>query len=270
MDKYSAREAQLLTKTGPKNIAGVAGSARQQGNMAKKPFAAFDIDGTLIRWQLYHAIADQLVKLGYIAPTEFSKIKQARMAWKNRDHPESFKDYEQALVGLYNELLKELTYKQFIEAAEAVFDEYKEQTYSYTRDLIKSLKAEGYLLFAISGSQSEIVEMIAKYYDFDDYSGTDFIHINNRFTGEVIHQVGKKHRVLEDMVKKHNAQLPGSIAVGDSAGDISMLEFVEKPIVLNPEKKLFDIAKQKGWKIVLERKNVVYELENDNGKYKLA
>ena len=29
-------------------------------------FAVFDIDGTLIRWQLYHAIADELAKSGHI------------------------------------------------------------------------------------------------------------------------------------------------------------------------------------------------------------
>jgi phosphoserine phosphatase len=44
-----------------------------------KKFAAFDIDGTLIRWQLYHAIADNLVKLGFIAPVKFQEIKDARI-----------------------------------------------------------------------------------------------------------------------------------------------------------------------------------------------
>ncbi len=27
-----------------------------------QPFAVFDIDGTIIRWQLYHALADELAK----------------------------------------------------------------------------------------------------------------------------------------------------------------------------------------------------------------
>ena len=33
-----------------------------------RPFAVFDIDGTLIRWQLYHSIADTLARLGHIEP----------------------------------------------------------------------------------------------------------------------------------------------------------------------------------------------------------
>jgi phosphoserine phosphatase len=45
---------------------------------------------------------------------------------------------------------------------------------------------------------------------------------------------------------------------------------VENPIAFNPEKKLFDYAQGKNWKIVLERKNMVYELENKNGQYELV
>ena len=81
---------------------------------------------------------------------------------------------------------------------------------------------------------------------------------------------GGKHAVLQELIDKHHAGMAGSIAVGDVASDISMLEMVEKPIVFNPERKLFDRAKAKGWKIVIERKNIVYELEKHDGKYVLA
>lgn len=240
--------------------------------MAKtlRPYAAFDIDGTLIRWQLYHAIADQLVELGYIDQDDFAAIKDARMVWKRREHSESFRDYEQKLVKLYSRVLTDLDFSKFHKAADAVFDEYKDQAYTYTRDLIKNLKSEGYLLFAISGSQTEVVEKIARHYGFDDFVGTSFVHEKERFTGEAIAPLGKKHEVLKTMIKRHRAATGGSIAVGDSAGDILMLDMVEKPLAFNPEKKLFDHARAKGWKIVIERKNMVYELESNNGRYELA
>jgi phosphoserine phosphatase len=31
-----------------------------------KRFAVFDLDGTLVRWQLYHALVDRLAKKGYL------------------------------------------------------------------------------------------------------------------------------------------------------------------------------------------------------------
>src|SRR5579871_1182175 len=141
--------------------------------MAKKRrFAVFDIDGTLIRWQLYHAIADALARTGDIDAKTYAQIRDARMIWKSRAYPESFKDYQSKLVKVYEKALRKLSFEQFDAAAQTVFDEYKDQVYAYTRDLIQGLKAKNYLLFAISGSQVEVVTKIAYYYGFDDCVGT--------------------------------------------------------------------------------------------------
>ena len=234
--------------------------------MAEK-FAVFDIDGTLIRWQLYHAIADNLVKLGFIAPVKFQGIKDARMVWKRRESSESFKQYELELVKLYTNILMEITVEQFKQTAQAVFDEYKDQVYTYTRDLLKKLKKQGYLLFAISGSQTEIVSKMADYYGFDDFVAREDEHVDNRFTGKSTTPIFNKDTVLKELAKKHQAVFKGSIGVGDSATDIKMLELVGNPTAFNPEKKLYEHAIEKGWKIAVERKNVAYELEQVNGKY---
>lgn len=235
-----------------------------------KKFAVFDIDGTLIRWQLYHAIADNLVKLGFIAPVKFQAIKDARMLWKRRQSSESFKEYEAQLIELYQSILAEISVEQFELAAQAVFEEYKDQVYAYTRDLLKQLKTEGYLLFAISGSQTQIISKMAKYYGFDDFVAREDAHKNNRFTGESSTPIFNKDQVLQGLVAKHHAGFKDSIAVGDSSTDIKMLKIVERPIAFNPEFALFNHAKARNWKIVIERKNMIYELESTDGKYQLV
>lgn len=238
--------------------------------MAKgRPFAVFDIDGTLIRWQLYHAIADNLVKLGFIAPVKFQAIKDARMVWKRRESSESYKQYELKLVKLYDDILSEITVDQFEKTTRAVFEEYKDQVYTYTRDLLKRLKDQGYLLFAISGSQTQIISKMAAHYGFDDFTARLDQHRNNRFTGQSTTPIFNKDTVLRKMVRRNKASFAGSIAVGDSASDIKMLDLVEQPIAFNPERALFEEAKSNGWKIVIERKNMVYELERHNEKYQL-
>jgi HAD superfamily hydrolase (TIGR01490 family) len=237
--------------------------------MAKK-FAAFDIDGTLIRWQLYHALVDRLIKDGFSSPESWERIHESRMSWKTRSHAEAFKAYEHELINVYDTILTSLTVKQFNEVVEAVFEEYKDQVYVYTRELIKNIKSQGYLLFAISGSQIEIVKKIAGYYGFDDFSGSVYVQADGMFTGKVILPHLNKNKVLNELISKHKAGLEGSIAVGDSVGDASMMELVEQPIAFNPEAKLFSVAKEKAWKVVVERKNMVYELENTNGKYELV
>jgi HAD superfamily hydrolase (TIGR01490 family) len=235
-----------------------------------KKFAVFDIDGTLIRWQLYHALADRLAKLGHIDARVFQSITEARMEWKRRKHNEAFKEYELELVKLFERILKEINVGHFQEAANDVFEEYKDQVYIYTRDLIERLREEGYLLFAISASQAVLVQKIASYYQFDDFIGAEYTEVSGRFTGEVKSIYGRKGAALKELAAKHHVGFGKSIAVGDSTSDVAMFELVEKPIVFNPEIKLFDIAQSRGWKVVIERKNVVFELEQQNGKYQLV
>src|SRR5581483_12163745 len=108
------------------------------------------------------------------------------------------------------------------------------------------------------------------YYGFDDYVGTAYRRGAHRFTGAKV--IGSHHKdvALKEMMNRNGAGFAGSIAVGDSLSDAAMLEMVEQPIAFNPEKALFELATQRGWKIVLERKNMVYELERANGKYQLV
>lgn len=80
----------------------------------------------------------------------------------------------------------------------------------------------------------------------------------------------RKPEKLNELVTKHGASWTDSIAVGDSEGDIPMLSAVERPIAFNPTKMLFDKAKEQGWSIVIERKNMVYRLEPSDGSYLLA
>jgi HAD superfamily hydrolase (TIGR01490 family) len=239
----------------------VAGSAGKQVPAAHGSFAVFDIDGTLIRWQLYHAIADHLVKLGFINPADFAGIKEARMQWKRRAPEASFKTYETALIGAYETALMKLTPAQFGLAVDSVFDEYKDQVYIYTRDLIRQLKKQKYLLFAISGSQSEIVSKIADYYGFDAFLGTVYETAGDKFTGKKIFHAQLKDKALQGLIDRYGLSSKGSIAVGDSKSDIAMLKMVEQPIAFNPEGALFEHASAAGWKIVIERKDKVYELE---------
>jgi HAD superfamily hydrolase (TIGR01490 family) len=236
-----------------------------------RPFAAFDIDGTVLRWQLYHAVADEMVRRDLIDRNAYQRVKDARMTWKKRSHAESFDAYEQTLVTLIGESIKQVSVSAFEAACDAVIDEYKDQVYTYTRDLIQELRTKNYLLFAISGSQVEIVEKLARHYGFDDWGGTVYEQKNGFFTGDS--QPLRSHRkpeYLQELVAKHGATWQGSLAVGDSESDIPMLSIVEQPIAFNPSRSLFDHASRQAWQIIVERKNMIYRLEPRDGSYVLA
>jgi HAD superfamily hydrolase (TIGR01490 family) len=235
-----------------------------------RPFAVFDIDGTLIRWQLYHALADELARRGLLAADSYRQIRDARMRWKTRTSHTAFHEYETLLVQHIDKLLVGLAVSDFQAACESVVAVYKDQVYTYTRDLIRQLKDQDYLVFAISASQAEIVEPIADYYRFDDFGGTRLESKNGRYTGEKqLLMREQKPELLQQLAAKHGARREDSIGIGDSESDIPMLRVVEKPIAFNPTRELFEHAKAAGWNIVIERKNVVYELEATDGGYRL-
>lgn len=237
--------------------------------MTMKPFAVFDIDGTLIRWQLFHAIVNALGKHGHILRRTHDQIHAARMDWKNRRTNEGFSAYEAVLVEAYLQALTSIHPDDYQAIVDEVYEEYKDQTFTYTRDLVRQLKAQGYLLFAISGSQHEIVEKIAAHQGFDASIGAKLEVQAGAFTGKVDTPIFDKRAALDTLVTQFGATYEGSYAVGDSGSDVPMLEAVTNPIVFNPDQKLYKIAQAHQWPVIVERKNVVYKLTAHNGGYAL-
>jgi HAD superfamily hydrolase (TIGR01490 family) len=236
----------------------------------QKPFAVFDIDGTLIRWQLYHAVVDKLAAAGLLGPEAREELRTARLHWKKREHPESFRDYETFLIQRYEMVLPNLKPQDFDVMVKAVVNEYKDQIYTFTRDLIHDLKGRGYVLLAISGSHQELVKAIAEHYNFDDWVGTEYERAAGKFSGKKRLGSADKKQALAELVKKHNLTYSASVAVGDSLSDAAMLGVVEKPIAFNPDRALYEKAMTEQWQIVIERKNVVYTLEPRHEQYILA
>jgi HAD superfamily hydrolase (TIGR01490 family) len=234
------------------------------------PFAVFDIDGTVIRWQLYHAMNDVLARKGIINKQTFEQVRAARMNWKKRSSNKSFYDYEQILFRVFERELSGISLDELSEAAAEVFSEYKDQVYTYTRDLILTLKAKNYVLFAISGSPDIIIKKLVKYYGFDDFAASKYEVRNARFTGVIDLPVGKKAVLLQQLIDKHHATIVNSVGVGDSEGDIDMLNMVEQPIAFNPSRQLVRFATKHHWPIIVERKNVIYSLNYHNDEYQLT
>ena len=136
--------------------------------------------------------------------------------------------------------------------------------YRYTRDLIKELKSEGYLLVAISQSPKTLLDEFCRQYGFDKVYGRVYeIGPQDRFTGLVSeeHLITNKANIVKRVFEKDpSLSREHSLAVGDTDGDISLLESVARPICFNPNASLYTHAKRNGWEVVVERKDVIYKL----------
>ena len=236
-----------------------------------KKFAAFDIDGTIFRSGLYREVVYELLATGK-APKKLSdKFSQLEIDWQARKHKDAFKLYEKAMSDTFDSVLPSIKFADFDEAVVAVFGRTSDHVYVYTRDLIADLKKQGYTLIAISGSQEELVKPFADKYGFDIWVGQHYERGDNGyFTGDIIKTHYGKDIILRRIIDERELSLKGSIAVGDSKGDVGMLSIVEQPIAFNPDKDLFNAAKHNSWKIVIERKNMIYKLEPNGHTFVLA
>lgn len=234
-----------------------------------KPFAAFDIDGTLFRSGLYREVAFELVRMGAVPESILKKIADKENAWKQRAHGSAFAEFDQAVVDAFDKRLPRLKIAYFDLAAERVIKAHKDNVYVYTRDLVQELKKKGYFLIAISGSQLEVVEPFAQHYGFDTWVGQTFERGDEYFTGHIRKTHEGKGKHLQRLIKRHKLSTKDSIAVGDSIGDIEMLSLAERPIAFNPESNLYEIAEKNGWDIVIERKNLIYEMRKEYDQYRL-
>lgn len=227
----------------------------------QKPVAFFDIDGTLFRSSLLIEVVEQLFATGVFPKEAREEYAEAHQAWLDREG--DYEDYIDAVVAVFRTNLRGVHYGSLADIGREVVASRNKRVYRYTRDLIKQLKKDGYLLVAISQSPKTILDDFCKQYGFDKVYGRMYeIGPQDRFTGEVIdeHLIANKANIVSRVLERENVTIEGSIGVGDTEGDITLLEAVEKPICFNPNRSLFDHAKLRGWKVVLERKDVIYEL----------
>ncbi|MCA9328390.1 HAD-IB family phosphatase [Candidatus Saccharibacteria bacterium] len=236
----------------------------------KKKFAVFDIDGTIGRTSLYFQVVEELINSGILSEDVRQELNTVYLPYRERAHKGAFRDVTNTFVEVFEKHMTSIEVSDFRAAVDRVIERSSKHVYVFTRALIRKLKAEGYFLIALTGSEMYSAQKFTEQFEFDITVGEIYSESKGIFTGEVSRVFDKKDKYIKQFVSDHNLTYVDSYAVGDSMTDAPMLALVENPIAFNPEDRLFDTAKKNGWKIVVERKNVIYELESKDGSYILA
>ena len=227
----------------------------------KQKVAVFDIDGTVFRWSLFLDLVEKFIERGIFPEEAREAYYQEYVQWLDRKG--EYKIYLNKVVAIFEKYLKGVKFEDAVSVAEEIVAEKKSRVYRYTRDLIKKLKKQGYFLLAISHSPWFIAHTFGEEAGFDKVYGFFYeTGPSERFTGKVEDKeiITNKAAVLRRAVRKENLTLEGSVGVGDTESDIPMLELVDTAIAFNPNHALYEHAKRRGWHIVVERKDVIYEI----------
>lgn len=227
----------------------------------KKRFAVFDVDGTIFRSSLLIQVVDRLIDNGVFPPEAEKVYQREHEKWLDREG--DYEEYVDGVVRAFRKYLKGVHYSALADTAEDMVDRQWKRTYRYTRDLLKDLKERGYYLLAVSHSPKTVLDKFCPRLGFDKAYGIVYeIGPQECFTGEVVdeHLIMNKANIVRRAVEKEGLTLAHSIGVGDTESDIPFLDMVAKPLCFNPNGKLYRYAKRMKWKVVVERKDVVYQL----------
>ncbi len=232
-------------------------------NMKKNKLAVFDIDGTIFRKNLHFELINELAWMKIFPSVARNTLTEVYANWLK--HEGTYEDYRKALVSLYATHIKGCSYEDVIKASKIVVPFHAKRTYIYAEKLMKKLRAEHYHLIAVSGSPIEVVEEYNNHYlKFDKVFGSVYaLDEERRYTGEAFFEPSKNKGIIVQQYRdEHKLTLADSYGVGDTESDITFLRLVEHPIAFNPNQNLKSVAEKEGWKIVVEKKDVVYEISD--------
>ena len=192
-----------------------------------QPVAFFDVDGTLFRSSLLIELVEEFVRRGVFPSDATSGYTKEHLEWLDRVG--SYEEYIRAVVDTFRAHLKGVHYGELADVGKEVAREHGRRVYRYTRDTIKKLKSEGYFLVAISQSPKTILDDFCLGYGFDKIYGRMYeTGPQDRFTGAVMdeHLIENKGTIVRRVAEKHDVDMSRSLGVGDTEGDISLLELM--------------------------------------------
>jgi HAD superfamily phosphoserine phosphatase-like hydrolase len=239
--------------------------------VSKRRFAVFDIDGTIYRGNLTWDFFNKLIRANLIPSNSLDQLEAFYVAHDTRMHDNSYRDYDKKLIEVFcDSLLKLENMEQYWAIGIELANETSKRSYKYSKELLAQLKEKNYYLIAITNAVGAVAIPYSKLLGFnaidaneeliDDSSGMIIDWAINR-------RGPTKAEVLKSLIINNGLSYKSSYGIGDTMSDFEMLEIVENPIVFNPEKNLQSLAIQKGWQIIVERKNVIYHLENSDSNF---
>lgn len=229
----------------------------------KNKIAIFDIDGTIFRKNLAFELINELAWMKIFPKNVREELVNLYGHWL--DHEGTYEAYRIKLVELYEKSIYGKNQDDIIKASKIVAQFNAKRTYIYAKKIIEKMRRH-FVILVISGSPVEIVKEYADIFKFDAYFGSVYeIDKNKVYTGKTIFEpTHDKGAVIKQFVAENNISLEGSFGMGDTQSDASFLELVDEPVAFNPDSNLRRIAEEKKWKIIVEKKDVIYEIESGN------
>jgi phosphoserine phosphatase len=197
--------------------------AVEQGNgmRSAKRLVMLDMDSTLIVQEVIDLLAEKAGVAG-----EVSAITQKAMAGE-MDFAQSLQARVSLLAGLNESMLSEVR-------SEITLTQGAEK-------LIQTLHLKGHKVGVVSGGFIDVIEPILKELKIDFYRANKLQILNGELTGklegEIIDRTAKL-KALVEFAKNEGVQMSQTVAIGDGANDLDMIESAGLGVAFNAKPKV--------------------------------
>jgi len=224
----------------------------------RRPFyrrncAFFDVDGTLLTGFIIQSFPRFLADASFIEDTFPNKIDKIVSNYSQGGI--SYREAAEIVPTLYASALKGRPVKDVKDWARKFVEvSLPERLFSYSRELVHLMNDLVDVMIAISGSPVEIVEEL-KALGFNMVYGSIFEQRDGVYTGRVAANLilGEEKATLAQKIgEEHRLDLSRSVAFGDTDQDEPLLSIIGIPVAINPNEKLREICRQKGWRYLEE------------------
>jgi len=215
-----------------------------------KPFAAFDVDGTIFKSSLVEKIVEHCIADGIFDPEPFNDVyeSQRRNHWKNTEG--GYEAYLQKLVSAFVTQIAGVEVERFEATAQKMIREQTVRKFAFPRRLIEAVQ-DSHFVVAISGSPEMLVRPFLEDIHIETPYGSTYDMQDGVFAGDG-RPVGDKTSILWGLIHEGFAVREDSIAVGDTLRDATMLRFSRYPVMFRPNAALRDYGREFGWPMVDE------------------
>jgi phosphoserine phosphatase len=197
--------------------------AVEQGNglRSAKRLVMLDMDSTLIVQEVIDLLA---AKAG--VAEEVSAITQKAMAGE-MDFAQSLQARVSLLAGLNESMLSEVR-------SEITLTQGAER-------LIQTLHSKGHKVGVVSGGFIDVIEPILKELKIDFYRANKLQILNGKLTGKLEGEIidrAAKLKALVEFAKNEGVQMSQTVAIGDGANDLDMIESAGLGVAFNAKPKV--------------------------------
>ena len=214
--------------------------------------AVFDVDGTINKSSCLEKVVKAACRRGLFDSDNFQRADERRAQWQNQNNEGIYTSYIKALVGGFVASIVGVKESDFAEVVESMVQEEGNRMFAFPRQLAEQLR-DTHSLFAVSGSPLPVITPFLEPLGFDQIIGSTFAVVDGVYTEEI-------HAVQKETVLDELGLSVVSVGIGDTVGDLAVLQRSICPIAFNPSATLRRHAEESRWAIVTETKDAIYQM----------